>query len=143
MKTLLVVHSNKRGFSMKKTCVTITVIMVLFFVFSIVPNIALSEEALWKIKGAGKMEGGRALLFIEDTTRSVSLVLVPTKKQSQSLIKYFGVKDVLSLIGKKYFPGKNSEKDPEVIKLITKNIIEEKKIGEMEQNFDPPPYKRI
>ena len=131
---------------MKKVFAAIVAMVILFSVSLIATDSAFSEEALWKIKGAGKIEGGRALLFIEDTTRSVSLVLVPTKKQSQSLINYFGVKDVLSLIGKKYFPGKNSEKDPEVIKLITKNIIEEKKIGEkeqLEQNFDPPPYKRI
>ena len=131
---------------MKKVFAAMVAMVILFSVSLIATDSAFSEEALWKIKGAGKIEGGRALLFIEDTTRSVSLVLVPTKKQSQSLIKYFGVKDVLSLIGKKYFPGKNSEKDPEVIKLITKNIIEEKKIGEkeqLEQNFDPPPYKRI
>lgn len=131
---------------MKKVFAAMVAMVILFSVSLIATDSAFSEEALWKIKGAGKIEGGRALLFIEDTTRSVSLVLVPTKKQSQSLIKYFGVKDVLSLIGKKYFPGKNSEKDPGVIKLITKNIIEEKKIEEkeqLEQNFDPPPYKRI
>lgn len=132
---------------MKGVCTAIIAMIVLFSVFMIIsPNKAFSEEALWKIAGIGKAEEGRELIVINGSTRDMPFVVICAKRHLQDLIKYFGVKNSSNLIGKKYFPRKNSKKVPDIIKLITRTFIEEKEVEEkeqFEQNFDPPPFKKI